>query len=263
MSAARVLRSLPGPLAAVISIALVLACGDHFLTEPDGAERAGSAAASAPAADLTLTVLAGDGGCTDEDCPPAPDPGCTDEDCPPPTDPGCTDEDCPPDPGCTDEDCPPDPGCTDEDCPPPPDPGCTDEDCPPVVQLVVDIKPGSYPNSWGCKAVGGALPVAVLSTEDFDATEMNANTVRFGKDGTEAAPAHVDQDGNVRRHVEDVDGDGLGDMVFHFRFGDTGFSCDDIPSGSRDAILMGWLAGMTDAGDAVKGGDELRLVGAR
>jgi hypothetical protein len=32
-----------------------------------------------------------------------------------------------------------------------------------------------------------------------------------------------------KRHVEDVNGDGRDDLVFRFRFGVTGFSCDDVP----------------------------------
>jgi len=263
-------------LAAVLSLALALACADQFLTDPDGAGRTGTAPPATLAGDLSAMTLAGDPGCTDEDCPP--DPGCTDEDCPP--DPGCTDEDCPPDPGCTDEDCPPDPGCTDEDCPPdpgctdedcPPDPGCTDEDCttPPDCSegectadnlILIDIKPGSYPNSWGCKAVDGAVPVAVLSTEAFDATTVDGNTVRFGVTGMEATPANLDSDGNVRLQVEDVDGDGLEDLVFRFRFGETGFSCEDIPEGSGETFLLGWLVAATLDEEGVWGVDEIRLV---
>jgi len=209
-------------------------------------------------------TLAEDAGCTDEDCPEPPDPGCTDEDCPEPPDPGCTDEDCPepPDPGCTDEDCPepPDPGCTDEDCPDPPDPGCTDDECPPGNLILIDIKPGSYPNSWGCKAVDGAVPVAILSTEAFDATRVDESSVFFGASGSDAEPLNRDPAGNVRRQVEDVDGDGKEDMVFRFRFGDTGFSCDAIPEGNPDGILLAWLTATTLDGQPVWGVDEIRLV---
>ena len=200
-----------------------------------------------------------DPGCTDEDC--EPDPGCTDEDCPP--DPGCTDEDCPPDPGCTDGDCPPDPGCTDGDCPPDPgctdgdcpdDPGCTNGDCPD--DLVIDIKPGGYPNSWGCRELDGGLPVALLSVPGFDATAVDADGVTFGKTGTEAVELHRATDGSAVRHVEDVDRDGVLDLVFHFRFGDTGFGCDDIPDGSTKYTVFGQLRIAT----GLAGADELRLV---
>jgi len=46
----------------------------------------------------------------------------------------------------------------------------------------------------------GVIPVAILTTDTFDATTVNAATIRFGKTGTEAAI--------VRSALEDVDGDG-------------------------------------------------------
>ena len=220
MNIPRRFRSIFWPCAAVGSLALLLACGDHFLTEPGESGESELSLTSTLAEEFSGTL-------------PAEDPGCTDDDCPP------------------------DPPCTDDDCGP--DPPCTDDDCTWDIQLVIDIKPGSYPNSWGCRAVNGNLPVAVLSTQGFDATDINANTVRFGKTGFYAAPVHTDNDGNVLRHVEDVDEDGLQDMVFHFRFGDTGFVCDDIPPENSDAILMGWLTGEAWGEDLV-GWDELRLV---
>ena len=42
-----------------------------------------------------------------------------------------------------------------------------------------------------------------------------------------------------------MNGDGLLDMVYTFRFGDTGFSCADVPLGQRtarvEATLTGWM----------------------
>ncbi len=134
-------------------------------------------------------------------------------------------------------------------------------DCVPaaVVPVTVDIKPGSDPNSWSCKKVNDAIPVALLSTMDFDATTVDANSVRFGKDGGETGEFHR-KNGAAKRHVEDVNKDGLQDMVFHFRFGDTGFSCADISDGEKSANLTGTLTGETQDGTAIEGEDNLRLV---
>jgi len=129
---------------------------------------------------------------------------------------------------------------------------------PPVLPVEIDIKPGSDPNSWPCRKANDDLPVAILSTDSFDATTVDADSVRFGKTGTEAAEVHEKKD-KAKRHVEDKNGDGLLDMVFHFRFGDTGFSCDDIPAGEKSVTLDAKLTGTAD-GAVIEGGDSLRLV---
>ena len=77
--------------------------------------------------------------------------------------------------------------------------------------------------------------------------------------GTEAAEVNKKKE-VAKRHVEDVNKDGLLDMVFHFRFGDTGFSCDDIPAGEKSFTLTGTLTGETQNGTAIEGEDNLRLV---
>ena len=52
------------------------------------------------------------------------------------------------------------------------------------------------------------INVAIFSVNGFDATTVDANTVRFGATGTEAAPVNV--------AIRDVDGDGHSDMVLRF-----------------------------------------------
>ncbi len=120
------------------------------------------------------------------------------------------------------------------------------------IPIEIDIKPGSYPNSINCQNLNGIIPVAILTTEAFDATTVDHKTVRFGKIGVEAMETHIDKKtGEPKRHEEDVDGDGDIDLVFHFRFGDTGIECGD-----EEAILTG----RTFAGKEVAGSDEIRTV---
>lgn len=128
-----------------------------------------------------------------------------------------------------------------------------------VLTVAIDIKPGSFPNSWDCRFIDGELPAAILSDANFDATTVDANSVRFGKTGTEAAEVHRDVAGNAKRHISDVNKDGSLDMVFHFRFGDTGFSCADIPPGFKDASHTADLTGSANE-TPIKGRDSLRLV---
>jgi hypothetical protein len=132
------------------------------------------------------------------------------------------------------------------------------------IEVAIDVKPNSYPSSYGCKAANGSIPVAILSDgifSDFDAATVDVDSVRFGKTGTEAAEVHRDDFGNAKQHLEDVNKDGLVDLVLHFRFGDTDFGCDDIPEGEKAAYLPAKLTGETLDGTPIVGEDILRLVG--
>lgn len=116
------------------------------------------------------------------------------------------------------------------------------------IPVDIDIKPGSDPNSINCHNPDEAIAVAILTTDDFDATTVDHTTVTF--EG--ASETHVDKkSGLARRHEEDVDGDGDTDLVLHFRQGDTGLTC-----GSTE----GTLEGKTFAGQAIKGTDAVRMI---
>jgi len=111
--------------------------------------------------------------------------------------------------------------------------------------IAIDVKPGSAPNSVNPRS-HGVIPVAILTTDDLDATTVNPQSVRFGPNN--AAEAHG------RSHVEDVNGDGRPDAVFHFRTDETGIQCGDT-----QAILKGETLG----GNAVQGTDSIRTVGCK
>jgi len=91
------------------------------------------------------------------------------------------------------------------------------------IQVDIDIKAGSDTNPINLRSKG-VVPVAILTTEDFDATEVDTGTVRFGP-GL-ARP--------VGYSVEDVDYDGDLDMVLRFRTQETG-----IQAGDTSATLTG------------------------
>ncbi len=73
-----------------------------------------------------------------------------------------------------------------------------------VIAVEIDIKPGSKSNAINLKA-GGLLPVAILTTETFDAASVNPSTVRFA----DAKPE--------RRMLQDVDADGDVDLLLQFK----------------------------------------------
>jgi hypothetical protein len=108
--------------------------------------------------------------------------------------------------------------------------------------VMIDIKPGAFPNSINTKSKG-LIPVAVLTTDTFDASAVDATTVFFGANGSEAAPAHS--------ALEDVDGDGNTDMILHFRAQETGIVCGNTSAS---------LTGSTFSGQAIKGSDSIRTV---
>lgn len=120
-------------------------------------------------------------------------------------------------------------------------------DPPPVVLADIDIKPGSDPNSINCNNDQEVISVAILTTEDFDATTVDHTTVTF--EG--ASETHVNRrSGEPRRHEEDVDGDGDTDLVFHFRLGATGLTC-----ASTEGIFSGDIFGTP-----IEGTDSISMV---
>ena len=73
----------------------------------------------------------------------------------------------------------------------------------PFIHVNIDIMPGSDPNSINLKSKG-KVPVAILTTEVFDAYGVNPVTCKIAG----ANP--------LRWNMEDVDNDGDYDLLFHF-----------------------------------------------
>src|SRR5882724_3706498 len=111
-----------------------------------------------------------------------------------------------------------------------------------ATSIAIDIEPGTFPNSINPRGKG-VIPVAILTTDTFDATAVDPTTVRFGPNGTEAAP--------VQSALEDVDGDGDTDMILHFKTQDTGIVCGDTSAS---------LTGETFGGQAIEGSDSIKTV---
>jgi len=98
----------------------------------------------------------------------------------------------------------------------------------PYLDVAIDVRPGSSP-SIICVRPYGKVPVAVLSTETFDATQIPPETVEFAGAGV---ATHGWGKGRYMAHGKDVDRDGRDDMVFHFKTGDL-----QLEDGAKKAAL--------------------------
>lgn len=116
---------------------------------------------------------------------------------------------------------------------------------PAMLTVLVDIKPGSDPSSINPRS-RGVIPVAILTTDTFDATTVDPTTVRFGSTRAAAAPA--------QSALEDVDGDADTDLILHFKTQDTGIACGDTSA---------TLTGETFGGQAIEGSDAIMTVGCK
>jgi hypothetical protein len=114
-----------------------------------------------------------------------------------------------------------------------------------ALEVSLDIKPGESPSTINPKSKG-VIPVAILSTADFNAATVDPLSVEFGPQG--ALEAHG------KGHIEDVNGDGKKDLVLHFRTQDTGIVC-----GATSVSLTG----ATFQGDQIQGVDAITTVGCK
>jgi len=109
---------------------------------------------------------------------------------------------------------------------------------PMAITVSVDVKPESPDNIIPLKS-GGVIPVAILTTDAFDAASVDPATVCFVKDCTDKQRAG---------HLEDVNGDGRPDLVLHYETQETG-----IAPGDTQACLTG----KTTSGVAIQGCDRI------
>jgi len=109
----------------------------------------------------------------------------------------------------------------------------------------IDVKPGSYPNSFNLNG-SGVIPVAVLGSDAFNVRDIDTSTLDFA-----GLAVRVKGNGAAQCSYEDTNGDGYEDMVCQF--------VDDPDSwvaGDAEATLTGNLMDETPFAAT----DEINLV---
>jgi hypothetical protein len=112
-----------------------------------------------------------------------------------------------------------------------------------VVQI--DIKPGSDPNCINNNG-HGAIPVAILSTEFFDATQVDTATVSL-----DGQAVRVVGKGNTQAHIEDANGDGVDDLVLQI---------EDEDGTYEEGVADAKLTAQTFDGISIVGTDTICIV---
>ncbi|MDA2913826.1 LamG domain-containing protein [Acidobacteriia bacterium AH_259_A11_L15] len=117
-----------------------------------------------------------------------------------------------------------------------------------ILTVDIDIKPGSDPNSINLGSAG-KIPVAILSTPDFDAlAEVDPDTLRLAG----AAVNLIGKSNKFQCSSQDVNGDGLLDLVCHFETLTLFF----LEPGDTIAVLEG----STLDGTPIRGEDSVKIV---
>ncbi len=125
-------------------------------------------------------------------------------------------------------------------------------------EITIDIKPGGNPNNINLKSKG-VVPVAVLTTDGFDAGNIDPTTVTFAG----AAP--------VRWKLEDVDDDGDKDMLLHFKTQDLlkgeenlggldEYSKKATLTGTITSTITSTMTSETTDGKEIRGTDKVCIV---
>jgi hypothetical protein len=123
------------------------------------------------------------------------------------------------------------------------------------VDVDIDIKPGSFPNSINVKSKG-LLPVAILGSADFDAEQVDPETVRLSWAGISGIPGVSP----LRWNWEDVNDDGFLDLGLKYSMGDLmTVTITNEPPGSLMMTVMGNLK-EEHSGTPIEGYDTVRII---
>jgi hypothetical protein len=117
--------------------------------------------------------------------------------------------------------------------------------------VLIDIKPGSYPNSFNANG-NGVIPIAILGSADLDVTQIDPSTLSF-----EGAAVRVKGNGMFQCSLEDVSShqgppDGYLDLVCQF--------VDDFTEGWVIGDGSATVTGKLFDGTFIFGSDSISIV---
>jgi hypothetical protein len=114
-----------------------------------------------------------------------------------------------------------------------------------LITVSIDIKPGDYPNCLNNDG-HGVIPVAILSTPVFDATKVDPGSIQL-----DGMSVKIVGKGKLQSSFEDVNGDGLLDIIVKIQDSDGVYS---------QGNSVGVLTGATIDGVGIKGEDSICVV---
>jgi hypothetical protein len=115
-----------------------------------------------------------------------------------------------------------------------------------ILEIEIDIMPGSVENNINLGSAG-AIPVGVLSSSTFDATQINPDTISLNG----ASVKLVGKGSKYLSHEEDINEDGLVDLVVQVLTDE--FSLEE---GQTQAVLEGAIFD----GTTITGNDQVTIV---
>ncbi len=122
-------------------------------------------------------------------------------------------------------------------------------DGPSVIDVVIDIKPDSADNTINLGSMG-VIPIGILSTADFDATQVDPWTVELAGSGV----AVRGKGSKLLSSIKDLNGDGLMDL-------DVKVETENLDPGQfQDGAAV--LTGQTYDGLEIQGSDTITIVPA-
>lgn len=117
-----------------------------------------------------------------------------------------------------------------------------------LIPVVIDIHPGSDPNSINLCS-NGAVPVAILGSPDYNVDDIDPDTLSFAGAGVKVVGR---KDPRTLCSFEDVNADGLDDLVCHFITTDLG--------ALDGASMTATVAGNLFDGTPIQGADNVNVV---
>jgi hypothetical protein len=113
------------------------------------------------------------------------------------------------------------------------------------IEVEIDIKPYDEPNVINLKS-NGNIPVAIFSTNEFNVDNIDPMTITLAE-----SPIRIKKNGKPMSAFEDINGDGLLDMIAHI-------DCANLNLKTADKTAV--LKGMTFDGIYIRGEDSVKVI---